>query len=556
MKAFILSAGQREVLGELFDTKVSSSVTLLQNQVATLLLLGFKSSDVYLVIDSSNQDSHTENISEVSRELQIKLIKLNDIKNRSFASVLSLYSLGHFDQNLLLLNGDTFFDTNDIECLINSKDEPKILVETRYNRNIPGLQIRTNDTVKFLNGIEVKSKVVPWSCYSGAVYLPLKNININKVLNEDSLFLSLSYIEYFCNELKIDFQIIHRKSHNTMRQDKLQSSDLIGGSFAGLHEENIVRKYASGEGHEKLAQEIKWLKNLNSDNKKHFTEIIDYEIKENSCWYTMPRYNYAAMRKLLITGILSPSDCIDKLDIILKFLFKNIYSIPTRKTPKHWLEKVHFDRVFSRFESIKNNKNLNDILSAETIFIDDCEYKNLMVLIKEVQNQTKVLDMYSPVELRNIHGDFHLQNILVDINSNDFILVDPRGDIEGSDIFYDIGKLWHSVNGLYDFIHTDIATFEMSSIDNKMHFKVNYGPENLLEKYCDLRIKIYHLLKDYFNDLDSKWYLKMLFNEAMHFSSLLTFHLKNDECEERAILLYLTSLRLNTVLIEEMEKNT
>ena len=63
-----------------------------------------------------------------------------------------------------------------------------------------------------------------------------------------------------------------------------------------------------------------------------------------------------------------------------------------------------------------------------------------------------------PKSLYQIHGDLHFQNILVGDSSKNFILADPRGDKEGSDIFYDMGKLWHSFNGKYDLIHTDIST--------------------------------------------------------------------------------------------------
>lgn len=66
-------------------------------------------------------------------------------------------------------------------------------------------------------------------------------------------------------------------------------------------------------------------------------------------------------------------------------------------------------------------------------------------------------DMYNcftPQELVMIHGDFHFQNILISDDYSDFVIADPRGELAGSDIFYDFGKLWHSFDGKYDLIHT------------------------------------------------------------------------------------------------------
>ena len=61
----------------------------------------------------------------------------------------------------------------------------------------------------------------------------------------------------------------------------------------------------------------------------------------------------------------------------------------------------------------------------------------------------------TPPRLWLIHGDLHLSNILMDLNSIDdpvFKLIDPNVQLEGGDIAYDLGKLYHSFDGLYDFM--------------------------------------------------------------------------------------------------------
>ena len=67
-----------------------------------------------------------------------------------------------------------------------------------------------------------------------------------------------------------------------------------------------------------------------------------------------------------------------------------------------------------------------------------------------------------------IHGDFHFANIFFDFRSLGVKLVDPRGMIRGiptiyGDNRYDLAKLAHSVDGLYDFILAGILKADMKA---------------------------------------------------------------------------------------------
>ena len=553
MKVFILSAGSEDSLNALLQTSVAQNVSLLQNQVLSLLLLGCRSDQVFLVL-SENDDILDEAKTLEVTGLGINVLRLTGNSNRSFSSILELYSLGHLNQDTLFLNGDTYFDTNDIEKLINPDESAKILVETRYNRNSPGLRVVYGQSIKVLNSVYSKSEVLPWDCYSGAAFFPMNIISGKHIWPSDNAFLDISYIEYFSKKVDINFKTVNRDNRDRSYEGDVQSRDLVGGSFAGLREQNLVKKYASKDGYQKLVQEINWLNKLNSNTQRYFTKVLEYEINDNSCWYTMPRYSYASMRKLLITGLLTPDQCVQKLDKIMEFLFESLYSCSTENTPTEWLYEKHFRRFYTRFELVRENSVLNDLFSLNQIIINGVKYKNLKSLIDEIQLKASTLKLFTPGNLVNIHGDLHLQNILVDINTTDFILVDPRGELRGSDLYYDMGKLWHSVNGLYDLIHTDIARLRKVKTNNAICFEVDYGPISLINTYSDLKVKIRGLLSKYLAHSDPNWYLKTLFNEAMHFSSLFTFHLKHDNEEERACLLYLVSVQLTSELLNEMEK--
>lgn len=75
-----------------------------------------------------------------------------------------------------------------------------------------------------------------------------------------------------------------------------------------------------------------------------------------------------------------------------------------------------------------------------------------------------------------VHGDFCFSNILYDFRSDRVKLIDPRGlDVDGQltsfgDFRYDIGKLAHSVVGLYDVLIA--GRFDLTLADHRIHFEV------------------------------------------------------------------------------------
>jgi hypothetical protein len=78
-----------------------------------------------------------------------------------------------------------------------------------------------------------------------------------------------------------------------------------------------------------------------------------------------------------------------------------------------------------------------------------------------------------------VHGDFCFSNILYDFRSDRIKLIDPRGlDVDGTitsfgDLRYDIGKLSHSVLGLYDDIIA--GRFTLDGDGHELAFEVDAG---------------------------------------------------------------------------------
>lgn len=84
-----------------------------------------------------------------------------------------------------------------------------------------------------------------------------------------------------------------------------------------------------------------------------------------------------------------------------------------------------------------------------------------------------------------IHGDFHFGNIFYNGKNMTFKLIDPRGNFGGykgifGDVYYDLAKLRHSYQGMYDAILDGLYTIET----DERTFNIRFGPRKL--KYINL----------------------------------------------------------------------
>lgn len=266
----------------------------------------------------------------------------------------------------------------------------------------------------------------------------------------------------------------------------------------------------------------------------------------------MPWYPKDSLRKNIILGVYSPTDVIEYMKPVLNFLWKNIYKKTFSSPGLRWVEKFHFERFNKRLKKITHVHPFSKIINLKEIIINGSSFKNLSEIISLVREFNFKKKLFVPHSLMRIHGDLHFQNILIGQDPNDFILMDPRGDLKGSDIYYDMGKLWHSFNGKYDLIHTDLS--HVLSLNNKFsEFKLNYGPQNIVNNYNSIKKLFIYLMKKYPIAKDKDWEIKTQFSEFMHFSSLMYFHLNFDKKENRALSLYLSAVILGNKLIKKLE---
>lgn len=88
----------------------------------------------------------------------------------------------------------------------------------------------------------------------------------------------------------------------------------------------------------------------------------------------------------------------------------------------------------------------------------------------------------------NYHGDFHLENILVD--NGKYIMLDWRqnfGKTMIGDVYYDIAKMWHSLIVNHSMVHDNLFTVENRS-KKDIHIDIH---RTLVDTECEAALKSY-----------------------------------------------------------------
>lgn len=540
MKILILAADNNDSLEEYpscFNITIGA-VNLLEYYLRLFNLLGVDNSSVTIVIGKDGVWKHK------TIDLKINVISVDNLGHKSFFSLKKYCSQLVSCEDTLIINGNSFFELKELEKLIIS-NKSSVLVEKRNSYYTKGLElIVSKDCIVEVK--EDKPSLLPWLSYYGAMFL--KENDIFTIKNSE-FYKNIPYLNALVNFLHIPLKKIDVNDSC----DSHKSLELIGGSFAGLHKMNLVKKYAGIEGNDKLIMEIEWLKKLPDELKCKFPKVIDYSITPTESWFAMPYYNLENLRKKIISGKFSIFQALFYIEKVLDYVFHNLYTRIVSNPGENWVKVKHFDRFHDRIKLIQNIKPFNKIVNSKYITINGKCYLNLKDLILKLENYHKATNLFQPEKLVMIHGDLHFQNMLIDDENEDFLLADPRGELDGSDIYYDLGKLWHSFNGLYDLIHTDISRVKLinESYDN-ISYEIYLGNKDILDVYKKIKGGVCNLMYKYPIVADYQWLVKIKFSEVMHFSSLMWFHLKYDKIENRALSLYLQAIVLADELLKEL----
>lgn len=539
MKAIILAAGMGTRLGLKSIPKCLLEIkgeTILKRQVNILHSVGVE--DVWVVIGRGAECWTEENIEAVAQivgdRAHVVVNPVSAITQSTHSLYLALQESGEED-SLLILDGDLVFEPVVIQAVLDLGKTAIVTQQTKARGSRVLMKKVDGDFV----ASEIGEHVISDDVYTGVMYLDKKDVPslFGKLERLGSKILAFALNE-LCQENPVS--CIRLVTEDGL----LEIKSMTGGGFSKTTKmikggRQIVRKEAVSPGEQKLKEEINWIQGLPEEVSRHFPKIIGFNINKEATYFEMPYYDLPTLRTLLLSGTIDAQKALEILRKIFDFMFPHIYSRDVCVAPENFVRETHFKKTYERLQEIQFNAPiLRHLVNAPSLIINGEKYMNVLNIVQILNQNKDFIRWVSPQRVSMIHGDLHFDNMLIDLEADNFILVDPRG-YHTSDIAYDLGKIWHSCHGLYDFIHT--RRFNLKVSDESIDYEIYDEPSR--KEYDEIMAQLPTVLTSYIKD-DENWLIRTRFSEAMHFCSVVPFQLGRDEQESVATTCYAVGVQL------------
>jgi hypothetical protein len=224
----------------------------------------------------------------------------------------------------------------------------------------------------------------------------------------------------------------------------------------------------------KIAAESNWIESLPKSMKHYAPAVFNYGEDKNSGFYEIEYYFLPTLSNLFVFGKNEPyiweeiiNACVEYLND--EFQFKPLF--PKEIALQN--NKLYLAKTLKRLHDYEMQANIS--LNVPWVF-NGIKTPSLKSIITEVELMISKEDTRFATLM---HGDLCFSNIFYDFKSKSIKVIDPRGvDFGGNlsiygDFRYDVGKLGHSVLGMYDFIISGMYDYsEKSQYDIMLNFEI------------------------------------------------------------------------------------
>lgn len=280
-------------------------------------------------------------------------------------------------------------------------------------------------------------------------------------------------------------------------------------------ERGILHKTSDDKN--KFIGEILWYLKLPADIEYVRPRIFSYSTSYTSPYVELEYYSYHTVHELYLYGDLSYNQWVDIFKRV-KFIYKDFARYELHdKGIKESLEDMYMKKTLERLKTLKRDKRFAPFFEHEFV-VNGVKYKSINEII--VILKTLLPRMLYDVEKFNIiHGDLCFSNILVDSNFTFIKVIDPRGKFGKYDIYgdarYELAKLFHSVDGKYDFIIKDLFAIDVDKEALTIDFPI-IGKNS--------KFDLYECLLNCFKDEIGDQKPKIELIEALLFLSMIPLH--------------------------------
>ena len=277
----------------------------------------------------------------------------------------------------------------------------------------------------------------------------------------------------------------------------------------------ILKK--TSDDKDKFIGEIKWYLKLPADVEYVRPRIFNYSTSYVAPYVSMEYYAYHTVHELFLYGDLTLQQWIDIFNRI-RFVcddFKR-YTVHDANI-RSALEEMYLTKTLQRFEKMKKDERFIAFFESP-IIVNEKRYLPLNEIIIALEKAIPEM-LYDVDSFNIIHGDLCFANIMVDSNFSFIKVIDPRGKFGTYDIYgdfrYELAKLFHSVDGKYDFIIKDLFDLDY----NSETACINYRIQNRKRDF-----NLYKVFLDTFSAEVGGDLKKIELIEALLFLSMIPLH--------------------------------
>ena len=267
----------------------------------------------------------------------------------------------------------------------------------------------------------------------------------------------------------------------------------------------------------KLLNEIRWYLKLPEPLRYLLPHIYAYSLDENSPFVKMEYYGYRTLHELMLDEELSADRWREIFNRLLFYVNEmRRYRLEGRqKEIQSAVKLMYVDKTIQRLNSVRDHVAFKHFFD-QPIFINGSEHRSINSIIGMLPNLVdEFLLPETTLEFSIIHGDLCFSNILIEETYNFMRLIDPRGSFGSFDIYgdprYDLAKMFHSMEGHYDYIIAD--KFSSHTYGNRIDYAVDGNCE-----------RIWDMFNEVFEPLIANQMSAIRLIEATLFLSMLPLH--------------------------------
>ena len=460
---------------------------------------------------------------------QYKIIKIDQLKDIGYTLCNTLEKLPLKEGDSLILNfADTVIDNNDLteDCIVCQRNQS-------LGKKWTYLSVRDGVIEDVIDKIDI----APDSTYSlvCGVFALSDPLALLRCLKENETSTGCNFyqaLKQYSRHKKFDIieaqnwlDIGHPEEYF---ESKIAIKSRVFNHMVFDKQRGVIKK--TSEDRQKLIAEINWFLKLPKKLQYVTPRIYGYSLDPEDVYAEMEYYSYPTLLELFLYGNLEERSW-RKIFRVMSFVLEDfgkykVFSDDVRPS----LIQMYADKTINRLMKARENSALA-VFFDNPIEINGIRYKCLnkvLDLIPEIVNRY----LLGVKDFTIIHGDLCFANVLIDEKLNFLKLIDPRGSFGSFDIYgdqrYELAKIFHSVDGKYDYIIKDLFSLEVHGSSVKYHFN-------------NFAIDVYSIAKKELKNLIGGHLQEIEIIESLLFLSMVPLH---EESEQHQIMMIATGLTI------------